>query len=312
MSALTAIATATRAVAAASPRAGSALALRLFLHVGRRMPLANRDRTVMDQARRSTVRVPGIDRRGVDLVAYEWGSGDDVVLLVHGWQGRASQFGPLVRELRAEGFRVVAFDAPAHGDSAGRHAYVIDWVDAIHALQHRYGRFEAVVAHSFGALGVFTAVAEGVTARRVVTIASPADADAVFAEFGSALGLDDRTLDDMRRRFVARLFPGEPDPFARVSAIRHPLPESDELLVVHDPDDRRVSSREAARLLDAHPGARLLHVPGTGHTRILRDDAVLDALVAFVDGAGRANVDGRAAESASAAQPTDRAATTSA
>ena len=155
-------------------------------------------------------------------------------------------------------------------------------------------------------------------------IYAPTDADAVFAEFGSALGLDDRTLDDMRRRFVARLFPGEPDPFARVSAIRHPLPESDELLVVHDPDDRRVSSREAARLLDAHPGARLLRAPGTGHTRILRDDAVLDALVAFVDGAERTDTvgrmvaddlpdtDGRAAGSASGAQASDRAATTSA
>ncbi|GLI27370.1 alpha/beta hydrolase [Agromyces rhizosphaerae] len=282
MTALTAIATATRSLAAVSPAAGSALALRLFLHVGRRMPLADRDRAIMDQARRSTVRVRGIDGRGTDVVAYEWGSGDDVVLLVHGWQGRASQFGAMVRELRAEGFRVVAFDAPAHGESDGSGAYVIDWVDAIHELQHRYGRFDAIIAHSFGALGVFTAIAEGVTTRRVMTVSSPADADAVFSEFGGALGLDARTLDAMRERFVARLFAGEADPFARVSAIHHPLPDTVDLLVAHDPGDRRVSSREAERLLAAHPRARHLSADGAGHTRILRDDAVLDAMLGFV------------------------------
>ncbi|WP_353808017.1 alpha/beta fold hydrolase [Agromyces sp. SYSU T00194] len=274
---LATVATGTRTLSAVAPAAGAALALRLFLHVGRPMPLDPRDAPVMEQARRASVRIPGIDHAGVDVATYEWGTGDDVVLLVHGWQGRASQFAPLVRELRSAGYRVVAFDAPAHGESGGRHAYVVDWVDAIHALQHRYGRFDAVVAHSFGALGTFTAIAEGVTTRRVMTIAAPADADAVFAEFGGALGLDARTLDAMRRRFVARLFPGEPDPFARVSALRHPLPDTVDLLVVHDVADRRVSPKEADRYLGAHPQAHRLDTTGAGHTRILRDDAVLDA-----------------------------------
>ena len=58
--------------------------------------------------------------RGSEVVAYRWGRGERAVLLLHGWQGRASQFAPLVRELVAEGFRVTSFDAPAHGASGGQ------------------------------------------------------------------------------------------------------------------------------------------------------------------------------------------------
>ena len=50
-------------------------------------------------------------------------------MLSHGWDGRASQFSVLARDLIAEGYRVVSFDAPAHGASAGRRTYLVDWLD---------------------------------------------------------------------------------------------------------------------------------------------------------------------------------------
>ena len=61
-----------------------------------------------------------IDVRGHAVTTYEWGTGTRAVLLMHGWKGRASQFATMVRDLVGEGYRVIAFDAPAHGDSAGR------------------------------------------------------------------------------------------------------------------------------------------------------------------------------------------------
>ncbi|MGV9195387.1 alpha/beta hydrolase [Microbacterium sp. MC2] len=69
----------------------------------------------------------GVDGAGAEVVTYEWGDGDRTVVLIHGWNGRASQFATLARELVAEGYRVVAFDAPAHGASSGRHTYIHDW-----------------------------------------------------------------------------------------------------------------------------------------------------------------------------------------
>src|SRR5213082_3427517 len=53
------------------------------------------------------------------LSATQWGAGP-AVLLVHGWEGRGAQLGALVDPLVEAGYRVIALDGPAHGDSAGR------------------------------------------------------------------------------------------------------------------------------------------------------------------------------------------------
>jgi len=275
-------ATAVRAAGAISPRAGAAVAMPFFAHVAKPRPVHGDDAPTMSQARRRTVRIPGIDHRGVDVAVYEWGRGPRTVVLSHGWLGRASQFSPLVRELVAEGYRVVAFDGPAHGESGGRHMYLVDWLDVIAELQQRHGTFEAIVGHSFGGLAALVAVAQGTDAARVVTISALADADELLRQFQRMLGYSDAITVRLRERFAARYFPGDPDPFAWLSAVRRPLPAAVPLLLVHDEGDRFVPFGESARIAAANPGATLMPTTGLGHNRILAADAVLDAVVDFV------------------------------
>ncbi|WP_157006589.1 alpha/beta fold hydrolase [Agromyces laixinhei] len=287
MSAASAIATGVRAASRVSPELGAALALPLFMRVGRPAPVAPTDLATHRSARRGTVRIPGIRGTGVDVVTYEWGAGARSVLLAHGWQSRASVFSPLVRELRSEGFRVLAFDAPANGDSPGRGTYLLDHLDIIAELTRREGPWHGVVGHSFGSLAALMAVHDGTPATRVVGIAGAAD-PAVFIEgFGAMLGLDARTREALAARFAGRVFAGRPDPFARYSAVRHPLPEDVPLLLVHDRGDRRVPFTESERLLEVNRGhARLVATDGLGHNRVLRADVTLDAVMAFLSAGG--------------------------
>lgn len=265
------------------PRWGAALALPLFAHVSAPHPIDHSDDATMWRADRSSVRIPGIDRAGADVTVYEWGRSDGpVVVLAHGWNGRASQFATLARELVSEGYHVVAFDAPAHGDSAGSAAYILDWVDTLGALQERHGRFSAVVGHSFGGLGTLIGASNGVAVDRVVTVASPADADVLLSQFQVMLGFDDRTARQLRARFARRYFPDDVDPFARLSPIQRPLPLGTQLLIVHDETDRVVPFGEAARISGANPRARSLATRGLGHSRILRADPFLDAILDFI------------------------------
>lgn len=273
---------AVRAAAAVSPRWGGAVALPLFRHVARPRPVGAAAQATMWKAERSTVRIAGLAAGATEVVVYEWGQGDRVVVLAHGWNGRASQFAVLVRELTAAGYRVVAFDAPAHGDSAGRATYLIDWVDILLQLQRRHGGLHAVVGHSFGGLAALVAVTDGVKVDRVVTIAAPVDADMLLEQFQAMLGFDDGTAADLRRRFAARYFPDEADPFARLSAERRPLSSGVPLLIVHDDGDRVVPFAAFGRLAGAHPQAQVLPTQGFGHNRVLESDDVLDAVVAFL------------------------------
>ena len=115
-------AAAVRAAGWVSPRWGAALALpAVRARRGAASDRPSADAATMWRADRSTVRIPGIDRAGRMSPSTSGVARDgEVVVLAHGWNGRASQFATLVRELVSEGYRVAAFDAPAHGDSAGR------------------------------------------------------------------------------------------------------------------------------------------------------------------------------------------------
>lgn len=290
--ALTAHVGALRAADRVSPEVAARLALPLFMRVGARLPVRPGDRAVHDSARRSLLRV-----RGRDVVAYEWGSGPDTILLVHGWRGRASQFAPIVRELRPEGFRLVAFDAPANGESPGRRTDVRDWLAAIEALQAREGRFHTVIGHSFGAMASATAIRDGVSAGALVAIAGMADARYLVDSFAARVGAGAATADALAARFARRILPHLDDAWPRFDGVAHLLPERMPLLVVHDRGDREVAVGEAVRLHEAHGDrSRLVLTEGAGHSRVLGSDVALDAITAFVT-AGPAGVDalGRAA-----------------
>ncbi|WP_353827041.1 alpha/beta hydrolase family protein [Agromyces sp. SYSU T0242] len=266
-----------RAAEPLSPSLAASAALPLFMRVGPRLPVRAADRAVHEAARRSVLRV-----RGRDVTAYEWGTGADTILLVHGWRGRASQFAPIVRELRAEGFRLVAFDAPANGDSTGRRTDIRDWLAAIQALQARDGRFHAVIGHSFGAVAARGAVHDGLAAGALVAIAGPADARFLVDSFSRRVGVGPATADALTSRFEQRIVPELADPWSRFDGVAVPLPERMPLLVVHDRGDREVPVGEGIRLHEAHGArSRLLLTEGAGHNRVLGADAALDAITAF-------------------------------
>ena len=92
-----------------SPALAGRLAAKLFARP-RRHARPARERELI--ARGTRVVLPD------GLHATAWGAGP-TVLLVHGWEGRGAQLGALVDPLVAAGYRAVALDGPAHGDSPG-------------------------------------------------------------------------------------------------------------------------------------------------------------------------------------------------
>ena len=294
------------AVGRLSPRLGGDLAYRLFFSTRPRMAVRSADAATHDDARRGRLLV-----RGIYVATYTWGTGPRTVLLLHGWRGRASQFAPLVRELVAEGFRVVAFDAPAHGSSGGRHTDIRDWVDAAEQLDRTHGPFSALIGHSFGGLAALTVARSSDSAPAVAVVAGAAAPEAFLAQFVRDLRLDAATADRLRTRFLRRLRLDPATAAERYDAAAHPLPTGTALLIVHDRSDRRMPDHDALRLHAAHPGrSRLVRTVGLGHTRVLSADPTLDAVVALatsgldaVDALGTAT--GRAATDTA---PADRAA----
>jgi pimeloyl-ACP methyl ester carboxylesterase len=234
-----------------------------------------------------------VSGRGM-VVAEVWGEGP-ITYLLHGWGGWRTQLASLVEPLVAAGQRVVALDAPGHGESGagvlgGRRTMFPEIAKALSAVVKVTGPANAIVAHSAGGGATALAVQEGLAAGRLVFIAPLADPMRHFPAFAQFLGIGERTGHRVVRR-VERLVGHDLtalDTAARAAAAGPGrLPP---LLVVHDRDDREVHYRDGQALAGAWPGARLLTTDGLGHRRILGDPAVIDATVSFVTGGNAAAV----------------------
>jgi alpha-beta hydrolase superfamily lysophospholipase len=260
---------------------GTSFAERLFT-TPRRHPRPERERAVLASAREVVVdvklRAPRWKGSVCSIATWRWGHGP-AVLLVHGWEGRGSQLGAFVEPLVAAGMSVVAFDAPGHGDSPEHRLYLTDLADCIADVAASIGPLHAIVAHSFGAAAALLAHSRHSTdATRNVMVAPNVLIDDSLRRFARMVGLDDSDRGALEARLAEHTGVGlEALSIDRLAATRET-----EMLVFHDRTDREVPFVHGERLAATWPRSELRATEGLGHRRILRDPAVVAAIVEFV------------------------------
>jgi len=202
------------------------------------------------------------------------------VLLVHGWGGRGVQMGSFVAPLVATGHRVVWFDQPGHGESGHGPVALPDFVRALQALAATHGPFEAAIGHSLGAAALGVAMRGGLELGRVVFVSPPASISEHTHKFARMLGITPSIRDAMRHRlerhYGVRF--AEIDRIDELGQLHLPA------MFVHDSGDTEVPFEHTLRLSARMPEARLIKTYGLGHYRLLRDQAVVRAIVDFVRG----------------------------
>ncbi len=257
-----------------SPAAAGRLALRLFC-TPRRHHRPGWERQVAGTG--ASLRV------GPGLAAHAWGAGP-IVLLVHGWEGRGTQLGRFVEPLAAAGYRVIALDLPAHGESPGTRTDLIECTEALRKVGRDLGPLAGIVSHSFGGAITTLALERGLDVRAVVLIAAPSSIDDVIRRFGELTGLRGRSMRAFRagieRQTGVRV--ADVEIFERVAALRVPA------LIVHDRGDVEVPFHDAERLSAQWPGSTLVATVRLGHRRILKDDEVIRRSVEFLTRCGAA------------------------
>ncbi|MGB8224840.1 MAG: alpha/beta fold hydrolase [Polyangiales bacterium] len=214
------------------------------------------------------------------LKVWSWGEGP-TILLVHGWNGRATQLGAFVEPLVSRGYRVVAFDAFGHGASPGKRMSLPDLASCIRKVADGLDGVYGVVAHSLGGAATTLALSQGLEVERAVFISPPADPRAFLKVFSAALGISNDVRARVQQRIEARL--GMPMESMRANAIAPSMRIP--LLIIHDRDDKEVPLRAGQSIADGWPGAELIITEGLGHQRILRADAVANSAVSFIDAA---------------------------
>jgi pimeloyl-ACP methyl ester carboxylesterase len=201
------------------------------------------------------------------------------VLFIHGWSGRGTQAVHFIQPLIDSGYRVISYDGPAHGETAGRQTNMLEISDVILALSERYGPFHCTITHSFGGMILAYSIALGFNTARAVCICPPATIESILHNFQHALMLPDKVLNVMTDLLYANY---GSDLERRLSTLKNVRTLSIPALVIHDDRDTDIPWKDGRAVADAWPGAEFLLTHGLGHRRILRDPAVVTAITEFI------------------------------
>lgn len=210
---------------------------------------------------------------------WSWGEGP-TVLLVHGWEGRVTQLGRFIEPVVARGFRVIGFDAPAHGRQPGKALNVVAYGRFLQRIVAEHAPLHGVIAHSMGASAFAFAAQAPMRVQRAVLISPPNAVADVVRRFEDLLSLSARTRTLLRGRLERELFKAA---IADLDLSRHVPAFLPPVLLLATDDDQDVPIADTQRIARHWLNALMKIMPcAGGHRKLLRDERAINAAVQFI------------------------------
>jgi len=257
-----------------SPKLATLFAAKLFA-TPIRHKLPKRELHMLEHSTQKKVHINHIAK---NITVYEYGNGTRYVLLVHGWSGRGTQLVKIADLLVKKGFKVISFDAPAHGSSEGKTTIMTDFIACINQLYSSYHGFEYIVGHSLGSMATLNAIKQGLVVKKVVIIGSGDIIRDITNEFIRKLKMKSVFSEKLTRYFEDKYQIKMNDYSASVVAQHIDIP----VLIIHDTEDVDVPVGAAYNIASKLKHKELFITNGLGHRKILGDTKVLEKIEHFI------------------------------
>lgn len=214
------------------------------------------------------------------IVAHSWGDGDKIIYLVHGWESNASMMKAFITPLIQHGYKVVAFDMPAHGHSSKQATHLKDFSAALEYVISIYGEAFGIVAHSFGGTATVLLMIEKqhLLPKKLCLISPMQSLYSHLNVFNTITGLSESMMDKLlltlRKHYALE---------AQLTDIR-PLVQGLSMpsLLIHDAHDRLIPVEVSDHLADSWSSARYIKTQTLGHRKILKDPFVVQQVTDYI------------------------------
>lgn len=219
---------------------------------------------------------------GKVLKGYEWGSGDKTCLLVHGWESRGTALRSFVPSLVENGYRVVAFDGPAHGNSDGTQTNLPHFAGAIRAAIQHIGDVDSIIAHSFGGASTVFALANvdnTIHLEKLVMVATPSRMEKALDHFSTFLTIPKTVQKKFRETLEKR---------AKVLlnetsvTLAYPKVNIKQTMVIHDKKDEVVPFAAAEAIYQTWNNITFLVTEGLGHFHLMKNPDLINRVIQFI------------------------------
>ena len=254
-----------------SPRAAARKAFFIFCKVrkGRVKPVQE---VYLDKARHQVEEVAGHR-----VQSYHWPGEGPTVLLLHGWESNTFRWRNLIGHLKDAGFRIYAFDAPAHGHSSGSYLHVPLYTQCVeHMVQKYHPRH--IIGHSVGGMTALYHAHRHPNEKveKIVTIGSPSEFYEIMEQYQKILGFSDRVMKALDA-FIFEEFGFHVHEFS-TSTFAKGIPKKG--LLLHDKLDAIAPYHASVRVHENWKDSVLIPTEGLGHS--MHQNEVNQSIVSFL------------------------------
>ena len=203
-------------------------------------------------------------------------------LILHGFGSAAHKFERYAELLVKKGYEVLAFDAPAHGDSEGKTTNAVEYSKMIKKVLELYGPVQGFIAHSFGCIALSLALEEtphdGST--KVVFIAPATETTSAVDGAFAMLKIKDV---EIRKEFDKIIYELSGKATAWFSIRRAIKNIRAKVLWIHDEEDDITPWKDALKVKeDAHSHIKFEITKGLGHRKIYHDNRIKKLTIDFL------------------------------
>ncbi|MGR5065146.1 alpha/beta hydrolase [Photobacterium sp. DNB22_13_2] len=222
------------------------------------------------------LRDPVTTSEGV-MMTYSLGEGPTWVL-GHGWSGSARQFYSLMEHIADSGYKALAFDNPAHGESEGQFGHLPGFVAAFDSILAQQESIAGVVAHSMGGAMVLESRHPLLQDKPVLLVAPVLNYTenlvSTVEQSGYSMKLFHDVVGDIAEQYQ---YPLESiNPLDRLNGRKA------KAVIVHDKYDR-FASYAYSELASENQHVTLIATEGLGHGRILQSEQLKNGFDLLID-----------------------------
>lgn len=241
-----------------------------------KMPLRHNQELLMQLASKSELAIKDEFFSGqlLSFPVYRWGSGQNLVLLTHGWGSKAADFSMLIDKLLENpDLTVIAFDAPGNGEAEGELSNLILYIEAVQAIINSYELPVITIGHSLGAMANVAALAKlKHEPAWIISLTPLVDLKANFAASMDFVAVPKDVQEHFFQNFEEKF--NMKTAYFHLNSLYN-FDDRQQHLVLYDQEDKIAPYTYLQSFLKDHPQTEAIDLKGVGHERILKSPEAL-------------------------------------
>lgn len=213
------------------------------------------------------------------IQTYRWSSMGETILLIHGWESNTHRWKVLIQKLHEKGYNVIAFDAPAHGNSTGKILNVPLYTKCLQKIVELY-RPNHMIGHSVGGMATIfhQYTYQNKEIEKLIVLAPPSELSRIMKGYQEILKLSPKFMKALNHYFKEKhgyYF----DEFSMANFTKNLVVKG---LLIHDKNDDIAPYSEAKDISKNWNNAQFITTENYGHSLFFDevDNMIIDFLKA--------------------------------